>query len=391
MRGARRGWAGRLAVAVVALLSAVVLVDGALAGPATAGGSDRELWASRARASYQALQDYLYLGTAGHRLYAESTPAAAGGNPYSYLWEFREATQATLDVRGLPGDQQRYAGDVADRFAAIEQYASPDPTYPGYDSYLPAPLGGGGDLYYDDNAVVGLSFMDAYRGGGGRDALAGAEAAFSTDLRGWDTDPAKTCPGGLHWVEASWNTIRAANSTGLFAELAAKLYAVTGDSTYLDWAVRAYTWNRTCLMSSPGLYRNDIADDGTYDSTLWTYNSGAMIGTANMLYQATGDRQWLDDALGDARGAMAYWTADDRLYDQPAVFNAYLFRDLLPLLPEYRSTLDSYAQRLWQDNRDPDTGLFRFQASNGGAPDPAQPFATLNQAAAVQLFALLGG
>jgi hypothetical protein len=52
--------------------------------------------------------------------------------------------------------------------------------------------------------------------------------------------------------------------------------------------------------------------------------------------------------------------------------------------------LDSYATRLWQDNRDPATGLFRFQASNGGAPDPAQPVGTLNQSAAVQLFALLG-
>lgn len=392
MRGAQRGWFGRLAVAVVALLSAVTLADGVRSGPAAAapGGSDRAEWAARARTSYQALQDYLYLGAAGHRLYAESTPAAPDGNPYSYLWEFREATQATLDVRGLPGDEQRYAGDVADRFAAIEQYASPDPAHPGYESYLPAPLGGGGDLFYDDNAVVGLSFMAAYRDGGGQDALAGARAAFDTDLRGWDTDPTKTCPGGMHWVEASWNTIRAANVTGLFAELAANLYAVTRDRTYLTWAVRAYSWNRSCLMASPGLYRNDIADDGTYDSTLWTYNSGAMIGAAHVLYQATGDRHWLDNALSDARGAMAYWTADDRLYDQPAVFNAYLFRDLLPLLPEYRSTLDGYAQRLWQDNRDPATGLFRFQASNGGAPDPTQPVGTLNQAAAVQLFALLG-
>ncbi|GAA4202091.1 glycoside hydrolase family 76 protein [Actinocatenispora rupis] len=376
-------WARRLGVAALALLPAV-----ALAGPATAApNADRTLWAHRAQASYQALQDNLYLGDAGHRLYAESTPAA-GGNPYSYLWEFREATQATLGVRGLPGGQ-RYAGDVADRFAALGQYASPDPAHPGYESYLPAPLGGGGDLFYDDNAVVGLSFVDSYRSGGGAGALAGAEAAFRTDLRAWDSDPAKTCPGGMHWVEADWNTIRAANVTGLFAELAANLYATTRDRSYLDWAVRAYEWNRSCLMSSPGLYRNDIADDGTYDQTLWTYNSGAMIGTATVLYRATGDRRWRDLALGDARGAMAYWTAD-RLYSQPAIFNAFLFRDVLALDPAYRSTLDTYAARLWQDNRDPATGLFRFQASNGGAPDPAQPVNTLNQAAAVQLFALLG-
>jgi len=366
-----------------------VLPGLALAGPAAAAPdrSDQTLWAERARTSYAALQDHLYLGDAGHRLYAESAPG--GDNPYSYLWEFREATQATLDLRGLPGGR-RYADDVTDRFAALQQYASDDPQHPGYESYLPAPLGTGGDLFYDDNAVVGLSFMDAYRAGGGQDALAGAKAAFRTDLRGWDDDPAKTCPGGMRWVESSANSMRAANVTGLFAELSANLYAVTRDRDYLDWAVRAYSWNRTCLMTSPGLYRNDIADDGTYDSTLWTYNSGAMIGTAHVLYQATGDRHWLANARSDARGAMAYWTAGDRLYTQPAIFNAFLFRDLLPLAPAYRSTLDSYAQRLWRDNRDPATGLFRFSSSNGGAPDPALPVNTLNQAAAVQLFALLG-
>ncbi|MEV0841804.1 glycoside hydrolase family 76 protein [Actinocatenispora sera] len=387
MQAARSGRFQRWLVAVLAVLAAA-----ALATPAAAstGRSDRQLWAARAEASYRALQDHLYLGDDGHRLYAESTPAAAGGNPYSYLWEFREATQATLEVRALPGNHRRYADDVADRFAAIGHYASTDPARPGYDSYLPAPLGGDGDLFYDDNAVVGLSFVDAYRGGGGAEALAGAKQAFRTDLRGWDTDPTRTCPGGMHWVEASWNTIRAANVTGLFAELAANLYAITRDETYLHWATRAYRWNRACLMSSPGLYRNDIADDGSYDDTLWTYNSGAMIGTANTLYQVTGDRHWRSLALSDARGAMAYWTTGDRLYAQPAVFNAFLFRDVLPVLPAYRSTLDSYARRLWRDNRDPATGLFRFQASNGGAPDPAQPVGTLNQSAAVQLFALLG-
>jgi hypothetical protein len=369
----------------------VALAVGVVAGGATAAhgapGDDRALWADRARASYQALQDNLYLGAAGHRLYAESIPA--GGNPYSYLWEFREATQATLEVRRVPGDRGRYAADVADRFAALEQYRSPAPAHPGYQSYLPAPLGGGGDLFYDDNAVVGLTFLDAYRAGGGAGALAGARAAFSTDLRAWDGDPAVACPGGMHWVEADWTAIRAANVTGLFAQLAANLYAATREPDYLAWAVRAYDWNVACLKQSPGLYRNDISDDGTVNPTLWTYNSGAMIGTATVLYRATGDRRWRDRAVADARGAMAYWTGDDRLYQQPAIFNAFLFRDLLQLDPAYRSTLDDYAGRLWRANRDPATGLFRFGPGNGGAPDPAQPVGTLNQAAAVQLFALL--
>ncbi|WP_329139408.1 glycoside hydrolase family 76 protein [Streptomyces sp. NBC_01476] len=368
---------------------------GLLAAPAAqAAGARPADWAARAGASYQALQRDLYLGAAGHDLYRESVPAAAGGNPYSYLWEFREATQATVYLQNIPHNARRYRADVADRFAALSQYASTDPAHPGYDSYLPAPLGTGGDLFFDDNAVAGLSFLTQYRAAGDRTMLARARAAFATDTRAWDDDPAKACPGGMHWVESGANTIRAANVTGLFAQLSAGLYQITRQPAYLGWAQRAYDWNRDCLRQSAGLYQNDRDDNGSVNTTLWTYNSGAMIGTATELYRATGDRRYLDQAVEDANGALAYWTADDRLYNQPAVFNSFLFQDLLLLDsqhhdPRYRAVFSAYAERLWADNRDPATGLFRFQASNGGAPDPTQPVGTLNQAAAVQLFSLL--
>ncbi|WP_335983735.1 glycoside hydrolase family 76 protein [Streptomyces sp. CA2R106] len=387
---------GLLLTVLATTATGFLAAPAATAAPAADHGTARPQtdWAARAQASYTALQRDLYLGPAGHGLYRESTPASAGANPYSYLWEFREATQATLYVANIPHPSGATETDVADRFAALAQYASTDPAHPGYDSYLPAPLGTGGDLFFDDNAVVGLSFLTQYRAKGDPAMLAGARAAFATDTRAWDEDTTKACPGGMHWVETDANTIRAANVTGLAAQLAAGLYQITHQPSYLDWARRAYDWNRQCLRQSAGLYQNDRADDGSVDTTLWSYNSGAMIGTATELYRATGERAYLDQAVQDADGALAYWTADDRLYQQPAVFNSFLFQDLLLLDsqhhdPRYRAVLSAYADRLWADNRDPATGLFRFQAGNGGAPDPAQPVGTLNQAAAVQLFSLL--
>jgi hypothetical protein len=388
----RRRRLRRYAAALLAgVLPAVTL---ALADPAAAAASRHDSpWADRAVASYEAMQDNLYLGGSGHGLYREALPARTGDNPYSFLWEFREATQATIDMRGLPKGGNRYRGDVAARFKALEQYATDDPTHPGYESYLPPPLGAGGDLYYDDNAVVGLSYVAQYRASHDRTMLAGARSAFATVARAWDTDTSKSCPGGMHWVEADWNTIRAANVTGLAAQLAADLYDLTRDPSYLSWATRAYDWNRGCLRQSAGLYANDIADDGTVNPTLWTYNSGAMIAAATLLYRSTGDSTYLHNAVEDADGALAYWTSQDRLYNQPAIFNAFFFEDLLLLDSvrhdaRYVATLRSYAQRVWSENRDPATGLFRFQASNGGAPDPAQPVMTLNQAAVVRLFAM---
>lgn len=354
----------------------------------------QQLWGARAAAAYAALQQNLYLGTPGHDLYLEQTPAQPGDNPYSYLWEFREATQATLDLQNIPGNTAAYSGDTAARFAALAQYSAQAPALPGYESYVTAPLGSGGDLYYDDNAVVGLSFITRYRADGDQAALQGAAAAFSTDTRGWSTDAALPCAGGMNWYESSANDIRAANVTGLFAQLSADLYQITGQSQYLTWAEQAYQWNRSCLMQSPGLYSNDIDTSGTIDTTLWSYNSGAMIGTATELYLATGDATYLNDAVSDANGAFAYWTADGRLYQQPAIFNSYLFQDLLLLdsvqpNATYYTTLQTYAEQLWNDNRDTANNLFSFQSGNGGAPDTSLPVQTLDQSAVVQLFSLL--
>jgi hypothetical protein len=352
------------------------------------------MWADRAAAAYAALQQNLYLGTGSHDLYREQTPVQTGDNPYSYLWEFREATQATLDVQGVPGNGGTYGGDTADRFTALTQYSAQAPALPGFQSYVTAPLGSGGDLYYDDNAVVGLSFITRYRADHDPAALRGAVGAFTTVTRGWNTDASLPCQGGMDWYESGANNIRAANVTGLFAQLSADLYQITRQPTYLTWAKQAYQWNRNCLMQSPGLYSNDIANDGTVDPTLWSYNSGAMIGTATELYRATGNTAYLNNAISDANGAMAHWTANGRLYQQPAIFNSYLFQDLLLLdsvrpNPAYYSTLQNYAEQVWDDNRNASNNLFSFQGGNGGAPDPSLPVRTLNQSAVVQLFSLL--
>jgi hypothetical protein len=351
------------------------------------------LWADRAAASYDALQQHLYRGTAGHHLYRETTPTPSGGHPYSYVWEFREASQATLNLQNIPGNESAYRADVVARFAALQQYTSTNPARPGYNSYVPPPLGRGGDLYYDDNAEVGLSLLSGYRASGDRSLINRARTAFAADSRGWDTNTSRTCPGGMRWVEKSGDGERVANSTGLSAQLAAELYLITGQRTYLDWAKRAYQWNRSCLMQSAGIYANGLRDDGTTNPALWSYNSGAMIGTAVQLYRATGERRFLDNAISDADGALAYWTKGNRLYDQLVIFNAYFFQDLLLLDsqhhdPRYLTALHRYAEQLWAVNRDPATGLFRFDAAHGGAPDPTRPVQLLTQSAAVQIFSL---
>ncbi|MEU5518084.1 glycoside hydrolase family 76 protein [Streptomyces griseoaurantiacus] len=361
--------------------------------PAPARPVSSGTWADRATDAYRALQDHLYEGSGRHGLYLEHTPRQAGDREHSFLWPFREAAQAAVDMQELPGTGSAYRQDAAERFDTAELYRTGGER-PGYASYLPAPLGTGGDTYYDDNAVVALTELDQYEATGDARYLERAERILPVVSRAWDDDTTKACPGGMDWYDSPNNTIRATNVTALSAQLAARLYTHTHDRAHLDKARQWYGWVYSCMRKAPGLYVNDRGDDGSTNETLWTYNSGAMIGTATALYRGTGDTGYLDKAVADARGSLAYWTEGSRLHDQPAVFNSFYFKDLLDLdavrpAPAYLKAMSAYADNTYKSNRDSTTGLFRFQPSNGGDYDPAAPAATLNQSAMVQIFATL--
>ncbi|GAA2756383.1 glycoside hydrolase family 76 protein [Actinopolymorpha rutila] len=390
----------RVGVVVLAglLLVGVLCPSGSAAQPAAPSSprenTDRATWAERAFTSYAALQRHLYLGAEQHHLYLEKYPRDPADNAYSYLWPMREATAATIDLSLVPGAGRRFRADVRDRFAGLSAYLNPAHDPPGYASYVVPPLGSGGDLFYDDNAIVGLEFVRRYLVEHRVADRHRAEQVFDVLTRGWDTDTSHACPGGMFWVDATWTSIRAANVTGLTAELAAHLYELTGEKSYLDWAKRLYDWNRTCLRSAEGLYQNDISLDGTVNPTLWIYNSGAMIGAGVLLHRATGDPGYLAKARADAAAALDYWTDGNRYYDQPAVFNAIFFKNLMLLDsarhdPRYRAVVEAYAEHTWQHNRDPALGLFRFPPSGGGPYDPSYRPETLEQSAVIQTFALL--
>ncbi|WP_091525251.1 glycoside hydrolase family 76 protein [Microlunatus soli] len=360
--------------------------------PATPAAS-AATWANRATDAYRALQRELYQGADDHGLYLERTPKQDADRDHSYLWPMREAAAAAVDMSRLPRRGAAYRDDAAERFDTIELYFG-DGERPGYQSYLPAPLGTGGDVYYDDNAVVGLSELDQYELTGSPIYLKRAEQIVPIVSRAWDTDDSLTCPGGMDWYDSPNNVYRATNVTALSAQLAARLYERTRNADYLAKAEQWYGWVYTCMRQAPGLYDNDRNDDGSTNPTLWSYNSGAMIGTATSLFRSTGDRSYLANAVEDARSSLAYWTQGTRLHDQPAIFNAFYFKDLLELDAirgnrDFLIAMSDYAAATYASNRDPATGLYRFQPSGGGDYDPDAPAETLEQSAMIQIFATL--
>ena len=378
-------------IQTTAVLTGTALAVTLGGAPAVAGqghddhGQHRNV--DRALALYEAMQANLYADD-GSSLYLERTVPTADDRTYSFEWPFSQAHIATLDLTGIPGVSRQFRDDLADRSVGQERYwnAGGGATgLPGYDSYARAPFGEGGDMFYDDNEWVALAKVQEYLQTGDRAALSRAKEIFALVESGWDTDPSHPAPGGVYWTQAPWSQDRNTVSTFPGAELATRLYLITHQASYLDWAKRSVAWADATLLAPNGLYWDNIKLDGSIDQTQWSYNQGTPIGTYTLLYKATGDRAYLAKAKAIASASLAFYGAEGRLAAQPIYFNSIYFKNLLLLESvtgghTYRDAQQAYADSLWNDVRDPATNLFPV-----GGPTTR----LLDQAAAVLLFATL--
>ena len=375
-------------VGTVAALACVL----AAAVPASAsedgGGTSPRTQQARAVASYEAMQEHLYVDD-GSGLYRERYPSGAEDRPYSYEWPFSQAHVATLDLTGMPGRAGRsFTDDLADRSVGQERFWNADggtTGLPAYDSYARAPYGDGGDIFYDDNEWVALAKVQQHLATGDRAALERAEEIFELVVSGWDTDPDHPAPGGVFWTQASWSTDRNTVSTMPGAQLATRLYMLTGEERYLDWAERMVGWTDEHLLAPNGLYWDNVKLDGSIDRTQWSYNQGVPVGTYTLLYEATGEERYLEKAEAIAAASYRFYVTEGRLAGQPMFFNSIWFKNLLLLESvtgghAYRDAMADYADTQWREARDVGTGLF-------AAGDEHTEL--LEQAAMVQIYATL--
>jgi Glycosyl hydrolase family 76 len=330
--------------------------------------------AGRAAATYQALQDNLYLPK--YRLYRPSDST----QKFGYLWDFVNPWTATNDMAAIPGIGGRYRSDMQARDQGVMDYYDTQETSPAGQPQPPAfasgvlrPVNSHQPTYYDDNAWVGLNFMQEYDLTGRRRDLTRAEGIFQFVVSGWDTRTTVACPGGVFWEDVA-NSTRNTISNAPSAEVGLEIYQATHDRYYLTWATRMYDWVRGCLMNSSGMYDDHLGDSGSVDTSLWSYNQGTMIGAGTLLYQITRDQNYLQQAEQTAAASVSYYSSDGNLYQQPDVFNAIFFRNLLALAkidhdPAYARLAASYADTAWLQDRQPDGLITDPDPSGGESPE----------------------
>jgi len=122
--------------------------------------------------------------------------------------------------------------------------------------------------------------------------LALAQAVFNSQAMRWDKT---TCNGGLRWQIFTFNVgynYKNSISNGCFFNLAARLGAYTHNSSYLDWANKAWDWTSGVQFIGNQYYVFDGATDLTnctpVNAAQWTYNAGIyLLGAAVMFDQVS--------------------------------------------------------------------------------------------------------
>lgn len=298
---------------------------------------------------------------------AEATYLAEGAdnkvNKYSYLWPYSGTLsmmsalyEATKDDDILEFiDQQVLEG--------LKMYYDTTREPHGYSSYITVDKS---DRFYDDNIWLVIDLVDLYTLTKKQSYLDMALDAWNFVLSGRDT----ALGDGIYWCEQN-KTTKNTCSNAPAAVAALKLYKATGDEQYFDQGENFYTWVFYSLQDKDHLYFDNVSLKGKFDKRKFSYNSGQMIEAGVLLYEITGNVEYLQQAQATAAASLHQWTTvytnqkEESLYiveSGDVWFDAVLLRGYLALWradgqDAYISSYDDTLNYAWYVGRD-ENGLF---------------------------------
>lgn len=276
----------------------------------------------------------------------------------SFLWPYSGMMSGCVALYKATGNK-KYKKILEKRILpGMEQYWDNSRLPACYQSY-PTKYGQHG-RYYDDNIWIALDYCDYYQLTHKPASLEKAVALYQYIYSGWSDE----IGGGIFWCEQqkeAKHTCYNAPST----VLGVKLYRLTKDAKYLEKAKETYAWTKKHLCDpTDHLYWDNINLKGKVSKEKYAYNSGQMIQAGVLLYEETGDEQYLHDAQQTAAGTDAFFRtkADKKdptvkVHKDMAWFNVILFRGLKALYkidknPAYVNAMVENALHAWENYRD---------------------------------------
>lgn len=276
----------------------------------------------------------------------------------SFLWPYSGMMSGCVALYKATGNK-KYKKILEKRILpGMEQYWDNSRLPACYQSY-PTKYGQHG-RYYDDNIWIALDYCDYYQLTHKPASLEKTVALYQYIYSGWSDE----IGGGIFWCEQqkeAKHTCSNAPST----VLGVKLYRLTKDAKYLEKAKETYDWTKKHLCDPiDHLYWDNINLKGKVSKEKYAYNSGQMIQAGVLLYEETGDEQYLHDAQQTAAGTDAFFRtkADKKdptvkVHKDMAWFNVILFRGLKALYkidknPAYVNAMVENALHAWENYRD---------------------------------------
>ena len=150
------------------------------------------------------------------------------------------------------------------------------------------------NVFYDDMEWNALTMLRLHQVTKEQKYLDAVLLLWNDIIKAWNTEYAG---GGLAWKKDMLYSKNAC-SNGPASILAARLYKLTNDQTYLDWAIKIYEWQKDYLFdrSTGAVYDNINGQTDVLNKTALTYNQGTFLGTAVELYSITKEQLYLNDA-----------------------------------------------------------------------------------------------
>ena len=284
-------------------------------------------------------------------------------NKYSYLWPYSGSLsmmsalyEATKDAAILDFiDTQVIEG--------LKMYYDTSREPHGYSSYITTDKS---DRFYDDNIWLVIDFVDLYTMTQKQHYLDMALDIWKFVLSGRDDK----LGDGIYWCEQSKKSKNTCSNAPA-AVAALKLHKATGEQQYFDQGENLYTWVYYSLRDEDHLYFDNVSLRGRFDRRKFSYNSGQMIEAGALLYEITGNEEYLKQAQATAAASLQQWT---KVYTNDSGetleivesgdvwFDAVLMRGYLALWRAdgqdvYLSAFDDTLNYAWYMGRD-ENGLF---------------------------------
>ncbi len=250
-------------------------------------------YAAQAHEVMADLQERFYLPESG--LYAHSVNDRSA----DFMWG--NGIMFSALVGAARHEPKTYLPIMSRFFTSLDGYWDAKCAVPGYE---PAPTrGNGNDKYYDDNAWMVLTFIEAHELTGEAKYKRRALESLNSVLSGWDDAQG----GGIWWHVAHKDDAKntCVNAPAAVGCLNVAHYQAPADAkASRELARRIVDWTVKTLEADDGLFYDNIkVSTGTINTAKLTYNTALMIRAYIALYRATEDAAWLKKAVRAGKAA----------------------------------------------------------------------------------------